>query len=70
MTRQVQAVGASNTATSPTLHFGLGDQPTIDRVEITWPGGHLQSLKAVAANRLHQITEDGYASSTSPGGKK
>ena len=67
MTRQVQAVGGSNTGTSHTLHFGLGDQPTIDRIEITWPRGLVQTLglDTVKANQLNDIVEPG---PTSDGG--
>jgi hypothetical protein len=39
------------------LHFGLGDNPAIDRVEITWPSGLRQPLDKVAANQLHEVVE-------------
>jgi hypothetical protein len=39
------------------LHFGLGKVQKIDKVEIRWPSGHKQTLKDVAAGRLHKIEE-------------
>jgi hypothetical protein len=57
LTRQVQSACGYLSHSSRTLHFGLGDQATIDRVEITWPSGQKQQLPMVAANRLHEIIE-------------
>jgi hypothetical protein len=57
LTRQVQAAGGYLSQSSKTLHFGLGDHPQIDRVEITWPGGRRQVLGAVAVNTFHDIVE-------------
>jgi enediyne biosynthesis protein E4 len=37
-----------------TLHFGLGASTTFD-LEIRWPGGHVQSLKNLPANKVHTI---------------
>jgi hypothetical protein len=39
------------------LHFGLGAQPSIDRVVIQWPSGKTQELKAPQAGRVHRIQE-------------
>ena len=37
MIRQVKPAGGYLSQSSKTLHFGLGDRPKIDRVEIIWP---------------------------------
>ena len=37
-------------------HFGLGDQTTVDLVEVTWPDGNKTTETGVATNRLLQIT--------------
>lgn len=37
------------------LHFGLGAAKSIDRIEVTWPGGEKQAVTAVPANRLVTI---------------
>lgn len=39
------------------LHFGLGKSPRIDKAEIRWPSGQVQTLKDVAAGRVHKIEE-------------
>jgi hypothetical protein len=57
LTRQVQGACGYLSQSSKTLHFGLGDRPEIDRVEITWPGGLRQRLGAVAINTLHDVVE-------------
>jgi hypothetical protein len=57
MTRQVNPAGGYLSHSSRVLHFGLGDRPQIDRVEITWPGGKVQDLGAVAANKVHDVVE-------------
>jgi hypothetical protein len=57
LTRQVNAACGYLSQSSKTVHFGLGDRPDIDRVEITWPGGRRQTLTGVAANALHDVVE-------------
>jgi hypothetical protein len=59
MTRQLQGASGYLSQSSPTVHFGLGDQANIDRVEITWPGGGVQRLDHVAANQLHRLVQPG-----------
>lgn len=39
------------------LHFGLGDAARIDRIEIRWPSGTVQTLEGQSPNRLITITE-------------
>ena len=41
-------------------HFGLADEATVDRLEITWPGGEVQVLENLAADR-HLIVRQGSA---------
>ena len=57
MVRQVQAAGGYLSQSSKNLHFGLGDRPHIDRVEIRWPSGVSQTRLNPAINQLHKITE-------------
>ncbi len=51
-----------NAQADPRLLFGLGDAKQADWVEITWPSGAKQKLKAVPANTSIAVTEgkDGY----------
>jgi hypothetical protein len=39
------------------LHFGLGDVTEIDRIEIRWPSGRVQTLDGVPANQVITVTE-------------
>ena len=39
------------------IHFGLGSAARIDRLEISWPSGHLDRLTDVAANQIMTIRE-------------
>jgi hypothetical protein len=57
MVRQVQAAGGYLSQSSKTLHFGLGDRKQVDRVEIHWPRGQVQTIRRPAINRLHDMPE-------------
>jgi hypothetical protein len=39
------------------LHFGLEKRQNLDRVEVRWPDGAIETLTGVAANRFITITE-------------
>jgi hypothetical protein len=39
------------------LHFGLGQQRSIDKVVIRWPSGKRQELTAPQPGRVHRIQE-------------
>jgi tetratricopeptide (TPR) repeat protein len=39
--------------------FGLGEAAKLDRVEITWPGGHREEWSDLELNRLWQLEEGG-----------
>lgn len=38
-------------------HFGLGHRSTVEAVEVRWPGGGLQSLGPMPADRLVRIRQ-------------
>jgi hypothetical protein len=57
LTRQVNTSGGYLAQSSKVLHFGLGNNTTIDRVEITWPGGRIQSIPVPALNALTKVIE-------------
>ena len=44
-------------AQDPRLHFGLGDQSTVDLIEILWPSGTVTRLTSVASNQILAIKE-------------
>ncbi|MCA9169407.1 MAG: CRTAC1 family protein, partial [Planctomycetales bacterium] len=37
------------------LHFGLGQLPKVDRVEIHWPSGIVQTLESPAVDQVHRV---------------
>jgi len=39
------------------LHFGLGTAATVDRLEIEWPGGQIETVSNIKANQFLTITE-------------
>ncbi len=41
----------------PTIHFGVGTETQIERIEVWWPDGTYQSLHDVAADQLVQIQQ-------------
>ena len=41
----------------PRMHFGLGKNQVIDKIEIRWPSGKVQLLENVKANQILKITE-------------
>jgi hypothetical protein len=57
MTRMVQTASGYLSQSSHTLHFGLGDKPDFDRIEVTWPGGRKQVLEHVVVNARNEVIE-------------
>ena len=57
MIRQVNPAGGYLSQSSRVVHFGLGDQSKVDRIEIRWPRGTVQTVENPAINTLHQIRE-------------
>jgi hypothetical protein len=49
-------VGGSHISSSdPRLHFGLGGRAKVDRVEIRWPDGTLETVEGIKADALVTI---------------
>jgi hypothetical protein len=40
------------------LHFGLGECDRVERVEVRWPGGRVQTCENLPANQLARIVEN------------
>ncbi len=57
LTRQVQGACGYLSQSSRVLHFGLGDRPGFDRVEVAWPGGARQRLGPLPADITHTLSE-------------
>ena len=41
----------------PELHFGLGETTQIDRLTLSWPSGHVQQFKSLAADHVYEFHE-------------
>lgn len=55
--RQRSSAGSYLSQHDPRIHFGLGQQAVVQRIEITWPDGTLQILKNVQANQRITVTQ-------------
>ena len=42
---------------SPRRHFGLGDATSVERLEVHWPSGRIQTFTDLAAGRLYRLVE-------------
>jgi hypothetical protein len=55
MLQPVMGVNGYLTTSDPRPHFGLGDAPQADWVEIIWPDGMKRVLKNVPANQVLEV---------------
>jgi hypothetical protein len=44
-------------AQDPRLHFGLGQQATVDSIEITWPSGVMTRLSKLKSDQIITVKE-------------
>jgi hypothetical protein len=50
--------GSSYLSTSdPRLHFGLAGDSVMDKVEVRWPNGNIETLRNVSADAIYTIVE-------------
>ena len=54
---EVRAGGSYNSTNDVRLHFGLGGNAMIDKVEVQWPSGLKQEFKDVVSDAIYQIEE-------------
>jgi enediyne biosynthesis protein E4 len=59
LSRQLQTMNAYGSQSDPRLHFGLGADPEIDKIQLRWPSGKTQELskQVYALNHYHTIVE-------------
>jgi hypothetical protein len=57
LVRELYPVNSFHSQALSRVHFGLGDNESLDRLEIWWPSGQTQTLSHVAADRHIVITE-------------
>jgi hypothetical protein len=67
LSRWVRSDGSYLAANDSRLHFGLGDSPQIDRIQVRWPAGGCDSWNQIAADRIVTLREgSGQACATNP----
>jgi hypothetical protein len=54
---EVRGGGSYNSTNDTRLHFGLGTDKVIDKVEVQWPNGLKQEHSGLAGDAIYQITE-------------
>ena len=57
---QLREVTAGNSYISQSdlrLHFGLGKEDRIEKIEIRWPNGKTEGLKDIAADAIYTVVE-------------
>jgi hypothetical protein len=54
---EVRGGGSYLSSNDQRLHFGLGAEATIERIEIRWPSGAKEELRNVATDCLYTIVE-------------
>ena len=55
--RQLWLARGYMSSSEPIVHFGLGEDPVIRRLEVTWPSGRVQTFADLPADRRFTITE-------------
>lgn len=58
LVRQVHCAGGYLSQSSKTLHFGLGAIDKVDRAEVRWPSGIVQTVDVPQVNRLYEVREN------------
>jgi enediyne biosynthesis protein E4 len=68
-TRVAQRVGGGSyqSANDPRLHFGLGDSDRIERLEVRWPSGLVESYTGLSGDRGYLLKEGTAVAKPLPG---
>jgi hypothetical protein len=64
--RQLTLARGYTSSSEPILHFGLGDDTTVQQLTVTWPSGAAQHFANVAADQRLTITEPADAPTVAP----
>jgi enediyne biosynthesis protein E4 len=65
LVRDQVAGGSYLSAFDPVLYFGLGSEARLDRLDVEWPWGSVETWRNLAAGRLHRLDAGKAASSPS-----
>ncbi len=55
--KEAQCPSGFLSQSDPRLHFGLGEAAVVQRIQIKWPSGAVQTLADVKADQILQVTE-------------
>jgi hypothetical protein len=55
--RWVRGDGSYLAANDPRVHFGLGQSPAVDRLQVHWPAGTCESWSQIAVDRMVTLRE-------------
>jgi hypothetical protein len=66
LTREVKAGSSYLGQNDVRVHFGLGEAPLAERIEIHWPGGMIDVLEGIQANQILTVLEGGGITSAVP----
>jgi enediyne biosynthesis protein E4 len=55
----VTTTSSYQSASDRRVHFGLGTDKTVPKIEIRWPSGQIQTLTDVPVNQILKVTEGG-----------
>jgi hypothetical protein len=54
---EVRGGGSYNSTNDTRLHFGLGSEATINKLEVLWPSGLRQEFSEIQADAIYEIKE-------------
>jgi hypothetical protein len=54
---EVHGGGSYNSTDDTRLHFGLGSEGTINRIEVFWPSGLRQEFSEIQGDAIYEIKE-------------
>lgn len=55
--RYLNSLQGYTSANEPAIHFGLGSATLVERLEIRWPSGHVQTFRDLPADQAYTATE-------------
>ena len=56
-TREARRGYSYLSSNDPRVHFGLGNRDSVDRVDVYWQGGAVQTLENLSVNQELVVTE-------------
>ncbi len=63
---EVRAGGSYNSTNDTRLHFGLGSEATINKIDVLWPSGLRQEFSEIQSDAMYEIKEGEPIRKTTP----